>query len=106
MSEKHTSQKLAEALRELGLEEMAKRAEEHMYHEYLSPLALPEMQLIRDLTDAMYERTPDEGQEIAQLRKRVINGDFDASDEESDAWANSPDGRETFAMLVRKLGEP
>ena len=35
MSEKHTSQKLAEALRELGLEEMAKRAEEHMYHDYL-----------------------------------------------------------------------
>ena len=66
---------------------------------------MPEMQLIRDLTQEMNERTPDAGQPIAKLRKRVIDGDFDASEEESDAWANSPDGRETFSMLVRNLGE-
>ena len=103
---KHTKDKLADALREVGLHEMAAQAETGWYHEFLSPLAMPEMQLIRDLTDAMNEREPDAGQPIAKLRKRVIDGDFDASTEESDKWASSPDGRETFSMLVRKLGRP
>ena len=30
---------------------------------------------------------------------RVANGEFDATKEESDEWANSPDGQETFKML-------
>jgi hypothetical protein len=30
---------------------------------------------------------------------RVKDGDFDASKEESDAWAASPDGQETFRQL-------
>ena len=105
-NKQHTKDKLADALRAVGLNDLAERAADGMYHDYLSPLAMPEMQLIRDLTDAMYERTPDAGQAIAALRKKVIDGHFDASDEESDEWANSPDGRETFSMLVRKLGRP
>jgi len=29
----------------------------------------------------------------------VIDGEFDASKEESDAWAASPEGQETFRQL-------
>ena len=96
MSTKHTKDMLADALRALGLHDMAAQAETGYYHDFMSPLAQPEMQLIRDLTHEMNARTPDAGQPIAKLRKRVIDGDFDASQEESDAWASSPEGRETF----------
>jgi hypothetical protein len=34
------------------------------------------------------------------LRRRVINGDFDASKEESDEWAESPEGQDTFKKLI------
>jgi hypothetical protein len=103
MKSKHTKDKLADALRGVGLHDMAEQAGDGFYHDFLSPLAMPEMQLIRDLTHAMNERDPDAGQEIAKLRKRVIDGDFDASPEEGDEWAKSAEGRETFSMLVRKL---
>lgn len=101
----HTKDKLAAALREIGLDEMAVQAESGWYHDFLSPLAMPEMQLIRDLTEAMHANDPDAGQSIALLRKRVIDGDFDASTEESEAWSKSHDGKQTFAMLVRELGK-
>lgn len=101
-----TKDKLAAALRAIGLTEMAERAADGMYDEFTSPLATPLMQLIRDLTFAMNTCVPDASQPIAKLRKRVVDGDFDASNEESDAWAMSEDGRETFSMLVRKLGKP
>ena len=32
--------------------------------------------------------------------ERVINGEFDATPEESRAWAESPDGQETFRVLA------
>lgn len=102
---KHTKDKLAAALREIGLNEMAERAGDGMYDEFTSPLALPMMQLIRDLTYAMNAVEPDAGQPIAKLRKRVVDGDFDATEAESDAWAASEDGQETFSMLVRRLGK-
>jgi hypothetical protein len=36
------------------------------------------------------------------LRQRVINGDFDASSEESEAWAESEEGQDTFRRLINK----
>jgi hypothetical protein len=37
-----------------------------------------------------------------RLRRRVIDGEFDASGEEGDEWAASPEGQETFRKLVDK----
>jgi hypothetical protein len=96
-----TSQKLADVLRAAGFEDIALRAESDEFHDYLSPHAFPEMLLAEILAD--YAVTPITSQHIAALniRQRLIDGEFDASKEESDAWAASPEGRETFSKLVR-----
>ena len=36
---------------------------------------------------------------FTQFAKRVANGDFDATFEESEEWANSPSGKEAFSHL-------
>lgn len=45
----HTTEKLAVALEEAKLHEMVKAAREGFYHDFLSPLAAPCMQLEADL---------------------------------------------------------
>lgn len=85
---------LAQELRAAGLHEMAELAADGYYHDFESPLALPEMQLDRDLFAA---GTP----AAMALRKRHHNGEFDASVEESEAWAASADGREAINKLIR-----
>ena len=99
----HTKDYLAQELRAAGLDTMADRAASGWYHDYLSPLALPETELDKDLIRAI-----NSGNKAAQaLRRRHHAGEFDASKEESDAWAESPDGQEAFDMLRRDLkGKP
>lgn len=98
----HTKDMLAAALREAGLGEMAERAATGYYHDFLSPLALPELQLMDDLAVAAAKHPASMTDKILALRNRVMNGDFDASKEESDDWAASPEGRATFAKLVKR----
>jgi len=89
----HTKDILAAELTKAGLPEMAARAATGYYHDFLSPLDTPEIQLADDLARA--------GTPVAMwLREKVINGDFDASQEEAEAWAASPEGRETMAALM------
>jgi len=90
----HTKDFLAQELRKAGLDEMAAKAASGYYHDFLSPLALPEMQLEMDLRAV---GTP----AAMALRKRHLNGEFDASREESDVWAQSPEGQDAFSKLVR-----
>jgi hypothetical protein len=90
----HTKDKLAVALIEADLVEMAHKAATGWYHDFLSPLDLPTTQLIDDLAQA---GTP----KAMALRERVMEGDYDASPEEADEWARSPDGRDTFESLMR-----
>jgi hypothetical protein len=97
----HTKDMLANELMKLGLGEMSLQARAGYYHDFLSPLAMPELQLMQDLADAADAR-PDRHMQILALRKRVINGDFDASSEESEAWARSKEGQDTFRRLVDK----
>lgn len=89
----HTKDKLAQALTEAGLDYMAAKAATGYYHDFLSPLDLPELQLDADLLAA---GTP----EALALRKRHHNGEFDASTEESEAWADSPEGQEAMRNLM------
>jgi hypothetical protein len=91
----HTTELLALELDKANLPEMAKKAREGYYHDFLSPLATPCIQLERDLAAIA---TP----AAMALRKRHLNGDFDATKEESDAWAESPDGKATFERLMKR----
>lgn len=76
----HTNEMLAAALDEAGLPELAAKARRGFYHDFQSPLTMPQMQLCADLAAA--------GTTAAmRVRERVIDGEFDATEEEADAWA-------------------
>lgn len=86
-----SSEQLVEALIEAGAPaEMIQRAREDYYHDFKSPLALPEMEL---LTDARRHG-------LTTIAEGVIEGRWDATKEESDAWAASPEGQATFRELL------
>ena len=102
MSE-HTTVKLSKALAAIpGVpKDMIQRAVDGHYHDYLSPLTFPEMQLVADLRElASFPATPTASRPLLRdMAQRVIDGEFDATKEESDAWAKSPEGQETFRQL-------
>lgn len=101
--DEHTTAKLARALSAIpGVpRDMIERAIAGHYHDYLSPLAMPEVQLVADLRSlASLPATPRDSRPMLRaLAKAVIAGEYDATKEESDAWAASPEGQETFRQL-------
>jgi hypothetical protein len=108
----HTKDLLAQELCAAGLGAMADKAATGYYHDYLSPLALPETQLLVDLQEEMERRMAAQGADltsdadIAAVKKlidRHMNGEFDASKEESDEWAASEDGRAAFQELIQSV---
>lgn len=80
----NSKEKLAQALEETyrntdqcpPLGHMIQKARDGYYSDYDSPLALPCIQLVKDL-DALG---------LTELKTRAMNGEFDATKEESDAW--------------------
>ncbi|MBT1509461.1 hypothetical protein KIP88_03005 [Bradyrhizobium sp. SRL28] len=101
----HTKDMLADELMKIGLMDMSLQARGGYYHDFLSPLDLPEVALVTALGAAATAR-PDKAMEIRALCNRVINGDFDASAEESDEWAKSQEGQDTFRQLIRDRDKP
>jgi hypothetical protein len=105
----HTKDKLAAALREVGLDDMADKAATGYYHDFLSPLDFPELQLEADLRaqrDLLAPLTRDEEfrlkrDAIEALRQRHLNGDFDASTEESEEWYAGPEGQDAMSRLAK-----
>jgi hypothetical protein len=97
----HTKDMLADALTEVGLDVMASLARTGYYHDYLSPLDLPEIQLVNDLRIAA-STYREKSEAIMILRERVIQGQFDASAEEGDDWAKSEEGQDAFNKLIPK----
>ncbi len=91
----HTKDVLAAELAKAGLSEMAAKAAEGYYHDFLSPLDFPCLQLAADLALA---GTP----ASMALRARHLNGEFDATEDESEAWARSPEGRNAFQQLIAR----
>jgi hypothetical protein len=91
MSEtKPTTERLAEALKEAGAPpDMISKALEGYYDDYKSPLAMPETQLLIDARE----------HGLTSIAEGVMNGEWDATTEEADAWAASPDGQEVFREL-------
>lgn len=88
----HTKDILADALMKAGLGDMSLRARSGYYHDYLSPLATPCVQLATDLKAV---GTP----AALALLSRHLNGDFDATLAESEDWINSADGKEALSQL-------
>jgi hypothetical protein len=98
----HTKDILAAELRKAGMVALGDRAEKGYYHDFLSPLAMPCQQLAHDL--ATYATAPmwSRQAEAKALLDRHLHGEFDASHEESDAWAASQEGQDTFRQLTRR----
>jgi hypothetical protein len=79
MAEIPTPERLAralEALNDPNLAGMIEKARAGYYDDFKSPLALPEIQLVQDLI-ALGRR---------DFAQRVVDGEFDATLEESNAW--------------------
>ena len=91
----HTKDRLANELRKIGLEDMAQRAEKGRYDDFLSESATP----ILDLVSALKVVGSPESQALA---RRAMDGDFDATKEESDAWAASPEGQGIIGSLTKR----
>ena len=102
----HTKDMLADELMKLGLMDMSLKARGGYYHDFLSPLATPELQLCEDLQKAALAHPLPHRTHIMILRQRVINGDFDASHEESDEWAASEEGQDAFRRLIPGRDKP
>src|SRR5262245_38269057 len=81
-----TKEKLAAALREAELPAMAGKAAQGYYDDFESELESPALQLIADLREA--GTLPALG-----LLARAVAGEFDATLEEAEAWAATPEGR-------------
>lgn len=92
----HTKDKLADALEAAGLDAMAASARTGYYHDFLSPLDFPTMALVNDLLLAIKGGL---NGAVRDLHARVVNGDFDATAEEAEEWADSPEGRKLFQRL-------
>lgn len=85
-----TTERLAEAMSAAGCpDRLVSNARAGQYDDYKSPLPFPIHQLVSDLREA--------GQH--ELAQRAIDGEFDATREEADAWAQSPDGQQAFREL-------
>lgn len=97
----HTKDILANALRDVGLTDMAAKAATGWYHDFMSPLDAPTLTLVDDLAVAAKNDSPQRAAILA-LRARAINGDFDATTAESRDWADSPEGQETVGKLFRR----
>lgn len=97
-----TSQFLADALRSAGFEDLAKRAEADEFHDFLSSDALCSITLDNELLKIICDQRVPPGQRFAatMLRERHHDGEFDASVEESDEWAESVEGRDAYRRLA------
>lgn len=99
----HTKDRLAAALAAVpgippGMVEFAANGG---YHDYLSPLDLPEVMLHADLTRlAAQPDTPAAARPLLRaLAQAVADGKWDATKAESDEWAASPEGRAALRAL-------
>lgn len=103
----HTKDILADELRKIGLTTMAEKAATGYYHDFLSPLSTPCLQLAHDLKTFAEAPSLSEPRrlEVRTLLARHMNGEFDASKEESEAWAASQEGQETFGALMPRRSE-
>ena len=93
---KPTSEKLAEALSLAGAPKwMIDNANAGVYDDYKSPHAAPIMTLVFDAQSVG----------LKDIAERAKDGEFDAQKWEADEWAQSPEGRATFAEFFKSIGK-
>jgi len=92
-----TSERLAQALEaelrtthDTRLELLIGRARDGFYDDFKSDLPNPQQALVYDLRTLGHFK----------FAQRVIDGEFDATMEEAEAWANSPEGQAAYAGLL------
>lgn len=99
-----TSEVLAQHLDAAGLPDLAQRARNDEFHDYLSPHALPQHQLMYALGveagKAQARRHIDQRNQILAIQRGVMEGAFDADKRESDDWAKSPAGQDALDQLL------
>jgi hypothetical protein len=91
----HSKDYLEQELRAANLHDLADEAKRGMYHDFLTPLTFPKIELYMKLTRI---GTPS----AIALRSRLVSGEFDASSEEAAQWLNSAEG--AAAISVLRLG--
>ena len=90
----HTKDRLARDLMEIGLEELSVRAARGEFDDFLSDHANPQGVLAAELAWI--------GNDGAmRIRAALLDGAYDATTEESDAWAESEAGRAVLSKLVK-----
>lgn len=93
----HTKDKLAAAILDVATEHrhyrMADKAAQGYYDDYLSPLATPCVQLVKDARQFG----------LHTIAERAMAGEFDGTKEESEAWARSPEGQKAAAELSPEM---
>lgn len=98
-----TSDRLSQELRKVAAiaqpenaaayEAFAKRAETGEFDDYASTYVCPVTQLYTELLEAGFTK----------FAARVASGEFDATKEESDEWARSPDGQAAAKQLPPEM---
>jgi hypothetical protein len=91
-----SDQVLHDALRDAGFLDLASRAAAGEWNDYFGTHAMPQ----HDLIHALRARRNARNTEVVEgLVRRIMDGDFDGTREESEEWARSPEGRATFNEL-------
>lgn len=89
-----TTERLAlalEALEDPRLVEIIARARQGVYDDFKTTIAFPQAMLVSELQTLGHH----------QFARRVIDGEFDATMEESIAWAESVEGQRVLQELLR-----
>lgn len=95
MTKLPTRWRLACALIAAELYDMAERAAAGYYDDFDSPLDMPITTLVADLRQV---GTP----AALLIAEDAMQGEFDASDAEAEAWGRSPEAQEAFANVLRR----
>jgi hypothetical protein len=100
---------LGRVLDELGFADMARRAREGHFDDYFAPAEVADgmeiLRLYNELGSKEQVVRKSERPRVRAVIEAVKTGEFDATKEESDRWAASKDGQETFAALLRRPEE-
>jgi hypothetical protein len=95
---------LARVLDDVGLTEMAADARACHYDDFLCPPDVDDgmniHRLVAELRLAQTKASGLDRERIEAIVAAAINGEFDATREESAAWERSPDGQEALRMLA------
>ena len=97
---------LGRVLDEAGLPELARNARAAHYDDFHAPAEVADgleiIRLVRDLRRAA-RAEPEKADRIAVIENATRRGEFDATKAESDRWAASKDGQDTFAELLAPM---